>query len=105
MITAYAVCAHPRDAGCRCRKPRPGLVLDLAATYGVDLATSTLVGDTEVDRALASRCGIPTFYWAGAYFGHLGGDVHAEPGANNTAEMRSQGVNVLGREHDARMSP
>jgi D-glycero-D-manno-heptose 1,7-bisphosphate phosphatase len=67
VIREYAVCAHPRDAGCDCRKPRPGLVLRLAETHGIDLARSTMVGDAEVDRRLAAAAGIGGFIWAAEF--------------------------------------
>lgn len=69
-ISGYAVCPHPRDGGCRCRKPRPGLVHDLAAGHHIDLAASIMVGDTDVDRQLAANAGIATFHWAHDYFAY-----------------------------------
>ncbi|MEV4620113.1 HAD-IIIA family hydrolase [Asanoa sp. NPDC049573] len=63
-ITAVALCAHARDAGCFCRKPRPGLVHRLAAAHDLDLSASVLVGDSETDRQLASNAGIGAFQWA-----------------------------------------
>lgn len=68
VITAFAVCAHVRDAGCECRKPRPGLVAGLAQAHGIDLAASVMVGDTETDRQLATTAGIGLFVWADDYF-------------------------------------
>jgi D-glycero-D-manno-heptose 1,7-bisphosphate phosphatase len=67
-VTAYAACLHPRDAGCDCRKPQPGLVLRLAAAHGIDLAGSAMVGDTDTDRRLAVNAGIGRFGWATDYF-------------------------------------
>lgn len=68
VVTAYAVCTHPRDAGCGCRKPRPGLVFSLAEAHGVDLSASVMVGDSDVDRRLAAAAGIGRFIWAADYF-------------------------------------
>ena len=67
-VTAYAACTHPRDAGCGCRKPKPGLVLSLAEKHRIDLARSVMVGDTDADRRLAASAGIGRFIWAGDYF-------------------------------------
>src|SRR5271169_385288 len=39
ILTAQ-ICPHGPEDGCRCRKPAPGMVTELAATYGVDLADS-----------------------------------------------------------------
>ena len=66
--TYTTACAHPRDAGCGCRKPAPGLILGLAETHRVDLARSVMVGDTAVDRLLAANAGIGRFTWAVDYF-------------------------------------
>ena len=51
-------CPHQENT-CRCRKPRPGLVLAAQRKWDIDLAASLLVGDSECDRALAAACGIP----------------------------------------------
>ncbi|MEV4538123.1 HAD-IIIA family hydrolase [Asanoa sp. NPDC049518] len=68
VITAVAVCAHARDAGCPCRKPRPGLIRRLAAAHDLDLSSSVLVGDSETDRRLARAAAIGTFRWADRTF-------------------------------------
>jgi histidinol-phosphate phosphatase family protein len=55
-FAAVLVCEHGPDDGCRCRKPRPGLVLEAARRLGVDPAACVLVGDigADVDAALAA---------------------------------------------------
>lgn len=68
-FTDWSVCPHTDDDGCRCRKPQPGMLLDLAARHHIDLAASTSVGDSEKDRRAAATAGIPTFVWAGDFFG------------------------------------
>lgn len=52
-------CPHAVDAGCRCRKPAPGLLLDAASELGLDLATSVMIGDKPSDIAAghAAGCG------------------------------------------------
>jgi histidinol phosphatase-like enzyme len=53
-----AVCPH--DAGpaiCWCRKPLPGLALELFARHAVDPVASTVVGRAPADRTLAERLG------------------------------------------------
>jgi D-glycero-D-manno-heptose 1,7-bisphosphate phosphatase len=53
-------CPHDNDAQCGCRKPAPGMLLDLAARWGVDLSRSYMVGDAYTDiaagRAAQCRC-------------------------------------------------
>jgi len=50
----------PHDAGppiCWCRKPLPGLALELFARHGIDAAASIVVGRAPADRTLADRLG------------------------------------------------
>jgi len=51
-------CPHAENA-CDCRKPRAGLIREAQKKWDIDLAGSLLVGDSERDRLLAERCGIP----------------------------------------------
>lgn len=52
-------CPHAPDAGCRCRKPEPGMIETAAAERGIDLRRSWLVGDKESDIQAAIHAGIP----------------------------------------------
>lgn len=56
-IEWWAYCLHAPDAGCHCRKPRAGLVLDRLGPEEVDLARSHVVGDRRADLELASAIG------------------------------------------------
>ena len=51
-ITEVSYCPHHPSKGlaeyrvdCTCRKPKPGMILDLAKRYDIDLPNSLLVGD------------------------------------------------------------
>ena len=64
-IDAYYFCPHhPRHAEgdyrreCSCRKPLPGMLLQAAADFGIDLAASYMVGDklADVEAGLAAGC-------------------------------------------------
>jgi D-glycero-D-manno-heptose 1,7-bisphosphate phosphatase len=68
MITDVRICPHDDDDHCRCRKPMPGMFIDLARIYGIDLVASTHVGDAEKDRAAAAAAGIGHFVWARDFF-------------------------------------
>ena len=50
-------CPHLPDAGCECRKPRPGLLLRAQRELGADLARSWVIGDKESDVELARAAG------------------------------------------------
>ena len=54
---------HPEISGeCRCRKPEPGMILDAAREYDIDLSQSLLVGDKERDIEAALNAGIKLNY-------------------------------------------
>jgi len=48
---------HPNDA-CLCRKPKPGLLLEMAAKYPIKLSDTFFIGDTlgDVQTAIAAGC-------------------------------------------------
>ena len=50
---------HPRD-GCRCRKPKTGLLRQAARRFSIDLRRSFLVGDSRGDIAMGQRAGCTT---------------------------------------------
>jgi len=50
-------CPHMPDAGCGCRKPAPGMLLDAAAKHGIDLKSSFVIGDRMMDVELAHKVG------------------------------------------------
>jgi D-glycero-D-manno-heptose 1,7-bisphosphate phosphatase len=62
-VDAYYWCPHgPGSAGeevCRCRKPRPGLILQAAADLDLDLRRSGGIGDADrdVEAAIEAGCG------------------------------------------------
>ena len=51
------ICPHAPDEGCRCRKPRPGLLRQAQAEHHLDLHGSYLVGDAVTDVELAQSAG------------------------------------------------
>jgi D-glycero-D-manno-heptose 1,7-bisphosphate phosphatase len=63
----FTVCPHhPKGSGvqnefvreCRCRKPKPGLLLDAAKTHNIDLSASWMVGDglNDIQAGRAAGC-------------------------------------------------
>jgi D-glycero-D-manno-heptose 1,7-bisphosphate phosphatase len=57
-VDDIAVCYHADADDCACRKPKPGMILDAARKYGIDLAMSYLVGDRwrDVEAGRAAGC-------------------------------------------------
>lgn len=56
-IDAVFYCPHAQDAGCHCRKPRPGLYEDIARRYGASLAGVPCIGDALRDIQAAAAAG------------------------------------------------
>jgi D-glycero-D-manno-heptose 1,7-bisphosphate phosphatase len=66
-LDASRLCPHhpqgvlPALSGpCACRKPAPGMLLDVAAALELDLHASWMVGDTDVDVLAGARAGCGT---------------------------------------------
>ncbi len=55
------VCYHDNADGCACRKPKPGMLLQAAATHGIDMARSFMIGDRWSDIAAGRAAGCVTF--------------------------------------------
>lgn len=60
-LAGLYVCPHAPEAGCDCRKPKPGLILQAARELEVDLAASVFVGDALRDREAALAAGVGGF--------------------------------------------
>lgn len=59
-IDAFRYCPHDFEAGCRCRKPEPGLLLTLADDLDIDLEESWMIGDAVSDVAAGRAAGCRT---------------------------------------------
>lgn len=56
-IDALFICPHGPDDGCACRKPKPGMFLDIARRYDIALEAVPAVGDSLRDLQAASTAG------------------------------------------------
>jgi D-glycero-D-manno-heptose 1,7-bisphosphate phosphatase len=58
----FFLCPHDDPDHCACRKPRPGLLLDGAAKYDLDLSRSFMVGDRWRDIEAGAQAGCATVW-------------------------------------------
>ncbi len=69
ILTGWVICPHVDEDKCECRKPKGGMITELADMFGVDLNSSTMVGDQEVDRQAGEAAGVGEFVFAKDFFG------------------------------------
>jgi len=80
-IDAFRYCFHDREDACPCRKPNPGMIIDLARELDLDLSRSWVIGDSENDVRAGVAAGCRT-----AFVGHLGQSVGADVLASSLLE-------------------
>ncbi len=56
-IDAIFYCPHSADSQCDCRKPRPGMLLEIGRRFNVELAGTPSVGDSLRDLEAAASVG------------------------------------------------
>jgi D-glycero-D-manno-heptose 1,7-bisphosphate phosphatase len=66
-VDAILVCPHRRDEGCECRKPKPGLIHQAAADWGIDVDHSYLIGDRATDIVAGLAAGLYTIFLVRRY--------------------------------------
>jgi len=59
LHSAY-YCAHLPNAGCVCRKPKPGMIEQAAREHAIDVARSFMIGDKMSDVAAGRAAGCTT---------------------------------------------
>jgi D-glycero-D-manno-heptose 1,7-bisphosphate phosphatase len=69
-VDAVLCCYHDDADGCACRKPKPGMCLQAADEFDLDLSRSFLVGDSWRDIEAGQRAGCATV---------LVGQTHGNP--------------------------
>lgn len=69
FVDAVYVCPHHTDKGfegerpeykcnCNCRKPKPGLLLQAAEDFNIDLSESYMIGDSDRDVEAGRNAGV-----------------------------------------------
>lgn len=56
-IDAIFFCPHAQDAGCACRKPKPGLFEDIARRFNISLRDVPSIGDSLRDLQASAAVG------------------------------------------------
>jgi D-glycero-D-manno-heptose 1,7-bisphosphate phosphatase len=84
---AIRLCPHATDAGCECRKPKPKMILDVMAAFGVDRSKTICVGDLETDEQAARNAGVE-FAWIWDFCGRTKEEWWAWLGEQNELHRR-----------------
>ena len=61
-LDGIRVCYHIEQDGCDCRKPKPGLLVQAASEFGIDLPASFMVGDRWRDVLAGQAAGCYSFF-------------------------------------------
>lgn len=56
-LDAIYACIHHPEAGCECRKPNPGMLLQAQRELDIDLSSSYVIGDKHLDIETARGVG------------------------------------------------
>jgi D-glycero-D-manno-heptose 1,7-bisphosphate phosphatase len=56
-VEAIYYCPHDWDAGCACRKPKPGMLFQAQHDFNLDLSRTVFIGDDERDGQAADAAG------------------------------------------------
>ena len=59
-IDAVYYCPHHPDAGCECRKPKPGMLTRAGREHNIELSSAYLIGDSKTDIEAGQRAGTKT---------------------------------------------
>lgn len=59
-IDAIYYCPHNVKDNCRCRKPKPGMLLQAAKDFNISLKESVIIGDDETDIGTGKEAGCKT---------------------------------------------
>lgn len=74
QIEAFRYCPHELGEDCDCRKPKPGMILELARELRIDLENSWMIGDSPSDVQTGAAAGTHTALIAPAGEAEIVGD-------------------------------
>jgi D-glycero-D-manno-heptose 1,7-bisphosphate phosphatase len=103
-IDAVFFCPHTPEDSCDCRKPLPGMALDIGRRYGVDLRHVPMVGDTLRDLQAAQSAGcephlVRSGRAAGLSAAEVGELIAQVPGTFVHQDLGQLANHLLEREH------
>jgi D-glycero-D-manno-heptose 1,7-bisphosphate phosphatase len=64
-VDAVYYCPHDHQPACQCRKPEPGMILEAAQAWSINLKASWMIGDSASDIEAGRRAGCKTVYISG----------------------------------------
>lgn len=71
------LCRHTREDNCECKKPKPGMLVQAAARWDIDLSRSYMIGDTVNDVLAGKAAGCKTVLISTTYNKQLVSDLAA----------------------------
>ncbi len=77
-VKEIIVCPHDDHHNCNCRKPKPGMILELSKKYDVDLKKSFLIGDNWKDTEAGEKAGCTTILLDKTYNKSVESDYRTE---------------------------
>ena len=100
---AIFFCPHTPEEQCDCRKPLPGLLLEIGRRYGIDLKGVPVAGDTVRDLTAARAAGCEPHLILSGRAAALDDDqlhqtLHQVPGARAHADLSAFVDHVLQRD-------
>lgn len=90
-------CPHAPDAGCNCRKPKPGLIQDAIHKSGIARSETVFIGDAESDLIAGQSAGVNSWLVRTG----KGSDTEVKLKENNIKGVDSNKVCVFDDLYDA----
>lgn len=85
-VEEISACRHDNADDCACRKPKPGLIVELARRHGIDLSRSWMIGDQDRDTTCGRAAGVRTILLSRTYNSGDGAD-HAVGSLSQAADI------------------
>lgn len=106
-MDAVFFCPHAPEDQCDCRKPLPGLLLQIGERYGVNLSEVPVVGDSLRDMQAGQAAGCPTHLVRTGKLGMADDDQIAQvlrqvPGTQVHADLTAFAEAVIQHDRDLR---